>query len=82
MRRVNSGLRQFVTLYEPHALSLSEYLKMPLPRWVPEPKPNDPWNRVAGLRRDAALAVPEDPLRDVTRHVSEHSTASHSEEGY
>ena len=37
-------------LYEPHAQALSEYLRMPLPLWVPETRKNDSWKAVSDLR--------------------------------
>jgi hypothetical protein len=52
-------------LYEPHALALGHYLKLPLPAWVAPRKKTDLWSKVAGLRRDADV------------HVSEHSDAAH-----
>ncbi|MEI9977819.1 MAG: potassium channel family protein [Edaphobacter sp.] len=50
-------------LYEPHALALSDYLRMPLPVWVAAPKLNDQWSVLTKLRKDAeaALKVREDP---------------------
>lgn len=59
------------TLYEPHAQILANFLKMPLPLWVPEPRKNDPWKKVAELRMGAAA------LRGAVQHVSDRSTASH-----
>ena len=59
-------------LYEPHAYALSEYLRMPLPLWVPEPKKKDTWKTVAELR----AANPEAALR-AYEHVSDRSTAGH-----
>jgi hypothetical protein len=44
-------------LYEPHALALSAYLRMPLPVWVAPPKVNDQWSVLTKLRTDAELAV-------------------------
>jgi len=61
------------TLYEPHAQTLSNYLKMPLPLWVPEPKKNDMWKKVADLRMGAA----QEALLGATEHVSDHSAAVH-----
>jgi hypothetical protein len=50
-------------LYEPHALALSDYLKMPLPVWVAPPKVNDQWSVLTKLRLDAESAskIREDP---------------------
>jgi hypothetical protein len=58
-------------LYEPHGQALGEYLKMPLPLWIPETKKTDPWKTVAGLS-----AAGEAALR-ASDHVSEQSTANH-----
>jgi hypothetical protein len=44
-------------LYEPHALALSDYLRMPLPVWVAPPKQNDQWSLLTKLRTDAELAL-------------------------
>ncbi len=62
------------TLYEPHAQILADFLKMPLPLWVPAPKKNDPWKKVAELRMGAET---KDALRGAIQHVSERSTAAH-----
>jgi hypothetical protein len=65
-------------LYEPHAQALADYLRMPLPLWVPEPKPDsrpDQWKTVADLRRSAAgESTMGAELRAV--HVSDRSTAA------
>lgn len=55
-------------LYEPHAHALSDYMKMPLPLWVAEPRKTDAWKTVADLRRGG------DALQ-ATMHVSENSAA-------
>jgi hypothetical protein len=44
-------------LYEPHAVALSDYLRMPLPVWVAPPKVNDQWSLLTKLRTDAELAL-------------------------
>ena len=51
-------------LYEPHALALSDYLRMPLPVWVAPPKLNDQWSLLTKLRSDAesALKVRDDHI--------------------
>ena len=64
-------LKAIRLLYEPHAQALAEYLKMPLPLWIPEAKKTDPWKTVAGLTAAGELA-----LRSIG-HVSAQSTASH-----
>ena len=61
-------------LYEPHAQVLANYLKMPLPLWVPGPKANDPWKKVAELRMGASE---KEALRGAIQHVSDRSTAAH-----
>lgn len=44
-------------LYEPNAIALSAYLRMPLPVWVGPPKLNDQWSVLTKLRTDAESAV-------------------------
>ena len=44
-------------LYEPHAVALSKYLRMPLPVWVGPPKDHDQWSILTKLRTDAEAAV-------------------------
>jgi hypothetical protein len=44
-------------LYEPHAVALSDYLRMPLPVWVAPPKVNDQWSILTKLRTDAESAL-------------------------
>jgi hypothetical protein len=62
------------TLYEPHAQTLADYLKMPLPLWVPEPKKNDAWKKVDDLRMGAST---REALLGSTQHISDRSTAAH-----
>jgi hypothetical protein len=62
------------TLYEPHAKTLAHYLKMPLPLWVPEPKKNDAWKKVAELRMGGS---PQENLLGAIQQVSDRSTAAH-----
>ncbi len=50
-------LRAIRTLYEPYAHALADYLGMPLPKWVAEPKKTDQWTTVAGLRSKAEEAL-------------------------
>ncbi len=59
-------------LYEPHAHALSDYLKMPLPLWVAEPKKKDYWKTVAELRASS----PEGVLKSY-EHISEGAEARH-----
>ena len=49
-------LRAIRELYEPYAQALSDYLCMPLAKWVAEPKTTDQWSKVEGLR-SVALGV-------------------------
>jgi hypothetical protein len=55
-------------LYEPHALALSNYLRMPLPVWVAPPKVNDQWSLLTKLRTDAELALKVRGDRSVSFH--------------
>jgi Ion channel len=57
-------------LYEPHALALSDYLRMPLPVWVAPPKVNDQWSLLTKLRTDAESAL---------KVRSDHSVSFHHE---
>ncbi len=49
-------LKTIRALYEPNAVALSEYLRMPLPVWVAPPKVNDQWSILTKLRTDAESA--------------------------
>ncbi|HEX7158967.1 MAG TPA: potassium channel family protein, partial [Edaphobacter sp.] len=40
-------------LYEQHAGAMSDYLRMPLPPWVPERKEKDQWKMLTKLRSEA-----------------------------
>jgi hypothetical protein len=44
-------------LYEPNAIALSAYLRMPLPVWVAPTKLNDQWSVLTKLRTDAESAM-------------------------
>jgi hypothetical protein len=44
-------------LYEPHAAALSEYLRMPLPTWIPDPNAKDQWRTIARLRGEAEAVL-------------------------
>ncbi len=66
-------LTEIRQLYEPHAQALSDYLKMPLPQWVAEPKKKkDQWKMVADLRSQAASVIGAR-----VNHVSEQASAAH-----
>ena len=55
-------LKQLRALYEGHAESLSHYLRMPLPPWIPVPHKLDNWQRVARLRAQVEGAEGSVPL--------------------
>ena len=48
-------LRTIRSLYEPHALALAGYLRMPLPAWIAPPREKDQWNLLTRLRSEAVL---------------------------
>ncbi len=52
-----SRLKTIRVLYEPHAIALSEYLRMSLPTWIPEPNAKDQWRTIARLRREAEAVL-------------------------
>jgi len=58
-------------LYEPHAHALSDYMKMPLPLWVPEPRKADAWKAVADLRVGGDSLI-SDRAAAVHLHDEEH----------
>ena len=68
-------LHKIRALYEPHARALSDYLRMPLPTWIPEAQMRDQWRTISNLRKElSAEAV-------VSEHVSDHATgAAHLED--
>ncbi|WP_035354230.1 potassium channel family protein [Edaphobacter aggregans] len=46
-------LKTIRALYERHAGALSDYLRMPLPAWVPEKKEKDQWRLLTKMRTEA-----------------------------
>lgn len=50
-------LHKIRALYEQHAGALSDYLRMPLPPWVPERKEKDNWRMLAKLRSETAASA-------------------------
>ncbi len=50
-------LRALRGLYEPPAAALAEYLRMPLPQWVPAPLAKDQWKTVETVRSQAASVL-------------------------
>ena len=55
------------SLYEPQAIALADYLRMPLPTWIPDPMAKDQWRTIARLRSEAEAVL--------TGHVSGLATA-------
>jgi len=44
-------------MYETYAGAFSDYLRMPLPPWVPVTKENDQWKMLTKLRAGTPMAV-------------------------
>ena len=65
-------LSQIRMLYEPHAHALSDYLRLPLPLWMPEARKADTWKMVSELR----AGLPKAALM-ADKHVSEWAGAAH-----
>ena len=63
-------LHKIRVLYEPHARALSEYLRMPLPTWIPEPQSKDQWKTISGLRKQISAE------ETVSQHLSDHATGA------
>lgn len=68
-------LRAIRALYEPYAHALADYLGMPVPNWISEPKTKDQWSTVAGLRSTAGAAP-----RPTQTPTDELLTAGHGHE--
>ncbi len=60
-------------LYEPHAIALSDYLRMPLPTWMPELEAKDQWRTITRLRNEAEAVLSG---QQIGEHVSELATAA------
>ena len=58
-------LRAIRKLYEPYAHALAEYLGMPVSDWITEPKKNDQWSTVAGLR--SQMETPRKLVREAAK---------------
>ena len=54
-------------LYEPQAIAMSDYLCMPTPQWITEPKETDQWRKVNSLRFGGVSVN--------VKHISTESTA-------
>ena len=64
-------------LYEPHAIALADYLKMPLPAWIPEPLAKDQWKTVSQVRNRTEAVL------TATSLISDRAAAAHlSDEGH
>ena len=64
-------LHRIRALYEPHAQALADYLRMPLPRWLPEVRSRDQWTTIAQVRSEAEAVL------GVTAYISDRATAGH-----
>jgi hypothetical protein len=60
-------------LYEPHAIALSDYLRMPLPTWMPELEAKDQWRTISRLRDEAEAVLSS---QQIGEHVSILATAA------
>jgi hypothetical protein len=72
-----SALRRLTAirgLYEPHALTLCNFLCLAPPLWSAEPKPTDIWKKVADLRKASEYELGS------ADHISELSVAAHLHE--
>ncbi len=58
-------------LYEPRAQALADYLCMPLPQWISDPKPTDQWRKVSSL----CFGALGGKVSVNTEHISSESTA-------
>jgi hypothetical protein len=64
------------SLYEPQAIALSDFLRMPLPTWIPNADAKDQWRTIARLRSEAeavltgvsGLATAPERLTEEERH--------------
>jgi Ion channel len=63
-------LHSLRALYEPHAHALSDYLRMPLPTWIPAPLAKDQWKIVSQLRNRTEAVL------TATSLISDRATAS------
>ncbi|WP_260706470.1 potassium channel family protein [Edaphobacter flagellatus] len=61
-------LRTVRELYEQHAKALSQYLRMPLPAWVPAKKEKDQWTLLTKLRTEAEAGRVASLLRNERGH--------------
>jgi hypothetical protein len=60
-------------LYEPEAIALSNYLRMALPAWNPEPREKDQWRLLTKLRTEAQnVGNPGDRAQSALLHHDEH----------
>lgn len=60
------------TLYEPEAIALSDYLRMPLPLWSSEPRKKDQWRLLTKLHSEAEAGSSASQLSDRARSVYLH----------
>ena len=66
-------LRTIRALYEPEAIALSNYLRMGLPAWNPEPRERDQWKLLTKLRTEAEnVSNLSDRAHSAYQHHDEH----------
>jgi hypothetical protein len=76
-------LRAIRKLYEPYAHALAEYLGMPVSDWITEPKKNDQWSTVAGLRSQKEIPRKLVAGKEATReNAAARETPLHEEHTY
>lgn len=63
----SNRLHTIRALYEPEAIALSEYLRMPLPVWTSEPREKDQWRLLTKLRNEADAGSAASHLSDRAR---------------
>ena len=69
-------LKAIRKLYEPYAHALADYLGMPVPNWISEPKTKDQWSTVAGLRASGAAVAKGSVAPKVELLISAHGHES------
>ena len=72
------GLRM---LYEPSAMALASYLKMPLPLWISDPGKGDQWRKISGLRSQPDDLRSQPDVLATTEHISRESASAFLHDG-
>ena len=70
-------LSEIRSLYEPHALALSEYLRLTLPLWVAEPKKAPLWETIGASGLSGTAGNSPETALGASEHVSELAVSSH-----